>query len=34
MYRPGSLTTAARELARYILDLLGYRKLVGIKGAQ
>ena len=34
MYRSGSLTTAARELARYKLNLVGYRKLGGTKGAQ
>ena len=32
--RSGSLTTAARELARYKLNLVGYRKLGGTKGAQ
>jgi len=26
LYRPGSLTAAARELARYILDLLGVQE--------
>jgi len=32
LYEAGSLTTAARELARYKLDL--HRKLGGTKGAQ
>jgi hypothetical protein len=34
LYRSGSLTTPARELARYKLNLVGYRKLVGTKRAQ
>ena len=34
LYRVGSLTAAARELARYKLDPLGvYRRLGGTKGA-
>ena len=33
LYRTGSLTVAARELARYKLDLVGYRRLGGTKGA-
>ena len=34
MYRAGSLTAVARELARYKLDLVGCRRLGGTKGAQ
>ena len=34
LYRAGSLTAAARELARYKLDLMGVQKLDGTKGAQ
>ena len=30
----GHLTTAAREFARYKLDLMGYRRLGGTKGEQ
>ena len=33
MYRSGSLTTVARELVRYRLNLVGYRKLGGTNGA-
>ena len=33
LYRAGSLTAAARELARYKLDLVGVQE-VGTKGAQ
>jgi len=32
-YKSGSLTTAARELARCKLDLVGFRRLDGTKGA-
>jgi len=34
LYRAGSLTAAAREFARYKLDLVGCRRLGGTKGAQ
>ena len=34
LYRAGPLTAAARELARYKLDLVGCRRLGGRKGAQ
>ena len=34
LYRAGSLTAAARELARYKSDLVGCRRLGGTKGAQ
>ena len=34
LYRTGSLTAAARELARYKLELLGVQGLGGTKGAQ
>jgi len=34
LYRAGSLTAAARELARYKLDLVGCMRLGGTKGAQ
>jgi hypothetical protein len=34
LYRAGSLTAAARELARYKLDLVGCRMLGGIKRAK
>jgi len=33
LYRAGSLTAAAGELARYTLDLVGVRRLGGAKGA-
>ena len=33
LYRSGSLTTAASELAGYKLDLVGVAKLGGTKGA-
>jgi len=33
LYRTGSLTVAARELARYKLDLVGVQKVRWIKGA-
>ena len=32
LYRSGSLTTAARELARYKLDLVGVQEFRGDKG--
>jgi len=32
LYRSGSLTTAARELARYKLDLVGVKEFRGDKG--
>jgi hypothetical protein len=34
LYRVGSLTEAARELAGYKLDLVVYRRFGGTKGAQ
>jgi hypothetical protein len=34
LYRSGLLTTVARELARYKLDLVGVRRLGGTKVAQ
>ena len=34
LYRAGSLTAAARELARYQLDLVGVQHLGGTKGAR
>jgi len=34
LYRSGSLTTVARELARCKLDLVGYWRLGGTKGAR
>ena len=34
LYRAGSLTAVARELARYKLDLVGCRRLGGTNGAQ
>jgi len=33
LYRAGSLMAAARELARYKLDLVGVQRLGGTKGA-
>jgi hypothetical protein len=33
LYRLGSLTAAARELARYIVDLVGVQELGGTKRA-
>ena len=33
LYRAGALKAAARELARYKLDLVGYRRVGGTKGA-
>jgi hypothetical protein len=32
LYRPGSLTTAARELTRYKLDLEGVQEVIWDKG--
>jgi len=34
LYRTGSLTAAARELARYRLDLVGVGRLVGTRRAR